>query len=124
MASINIYLLAISTSLAICSCQKMDESAPVISIISPMANQVLPGNQPITVKASIKDENGLHMVHIMVIDNSNNGHVLHTEEHVDSRSYDLNNTFSPQPGRSYTIEVGAHDHADNEARKIIVVTTN
>lgn len=106
------------------SCQKKDELAPVISIITPTGNQVLPGNQPINVKANIKDENGLHMVHIMVLDNTNNGHLLHTEEHIDSRNYDLNKSFTPQPGRSYTIEIGAHDHSDNEAKKIIIVSTN
>jgi hypothetical protein len=106
------------------SCQKKDEIAPVINLITPLNNQVLPGNQPINIKAMIKDENGLYMVHIMVLDNSNNGHLLHTEEHINSRNLELNKTFTPQAGKTYTIEVGAHDHSDNESKKIIVVSTN
>ncbi len=96
---------------------------PVTEIITPLPSQVFTGNQPISIRAKFSDETGLHMVHIMVLDQGNNGHILHTEQHVDTRSFEINTSFIPQPGRSYLVEAGAKDHAHNHGMKQVVITT-
>ncbi|MGZ8544872.1 MAG: hypothetical protein ACXWV0_06225 [Flavisolibacter sp.] len=96
---------------------------PVVEIITPISGRIFPGNQAIQVKAKFSDETGLHMVHIMVLDLSNNGHLLHNEKHIDSRTFEINTSFIPQPGRSYLVEAGADDHGHNHSQKQVSITT-
>ena len=106
------------------SCGKSDELAPVITVTSPNENQVFTGGQTVNVKATITDNEGIHTVHLSVIDNNTGGHLVHFEEHYDGKTYELNKSFPVQAGRSYKIEIGAHDHADNDAAKEITVSAN
>src|SRR4029078_11701763 len=109
--------------LAFSGCGKSDELAPEIVVISPANNQVFQGGQTVSVKAEISDNEGIHMIHAICMDNFG-GHLLHFEEHLDGKTYSLNQSFTTLPGRTYTLEIEATDHADNVTRKVIVVTTN
>jgi hypothetical protein len=106
------------------SCGKSDEIAPVITLISPQENQVYSAGQTSTIRATITDNEGIHMIHLIVLDNSNNGHMIHFEDHFDGKSYDLNKSFPPQPGRTYTIEIEATDHNENTTTKQLTVSAN
>src|SRR5215213_11684883 len=103
-------------------CKKNDEVAPVITMISPTENIAITGGQTILVKATITDNEGIHMVHAICVDNLG-GHLLHFEEHFEGKTYSLNQSFPTISGRTYTLEVEAIDHADNTTKKVIVVTT-
>ena len=118
----NFFLFA--TVLVFSACNKSDETAPLIQVNTPADNQSFNGGETVHIKATVTDETGIHMVHVMVFDNSNNGHVMHEEEHFDGKSYSVNKSFVTQAGRSYTIEVGAHDHANNSSKKVITVSAN
>ncbi len=110
-------------AILLAACSKPDEMEPQVEIITPVSAQVLPGNQPISLKVKFKDETGLHMVHIMVLDQLNNGHLIHSEQHVDTREFSINTSFIPQPGRSYLVEAGAEDHAHNMGMRQVIVST-
>jgi hypothetical protein len=106
------------------SCGKKDEVAPVIELTMPAANQSFTGGATVQIKATITDNEGIHMVHCYVTDVSTGGHMLHFEEHYDGKSFDLNNSFPTIAGRQYLIHIDATDHDDNVADKEITVSTN
>jgi hypothetical protein len=116
-------LLAILLLFVLWSCKKSDEEPPVITMISPLQDHTLQGGQTVAVKATITDNDGLHMVHAICVDDQG-GHMLHFEEHFEGKSFSLNQSFPTASGRKYTLEVEAVDHADNVTRKVIVVTAN
>ncbi len=78
----------------------------MISITSPEPNEVFPANQTITVKATVTDNTGVHMVHVIVVDDAG-GHWVHSEEHVDGRTYEVNKTFIATAGKTYTTHIDA-----------------
>jgi hypothetical protein len=63
------------------------------------------------------------MVHVIAVDNTG-GHWVHSEDHVDGRSFQVNKTFVTNPGKTYTITLEATDHDDNTASKEITVSSN
>lgn len=105
------------------SCSKPDETAPVISISSPEQSQVFSVGQTITIKASITDNNSIHMVHTIVTDNSG-GHWVHSEEHTNGKIYEVNKTFTAISGKTYTIHIDATDHNQNVTEKEMTVFAN
>ncbi|MFL5811661.1 MAG: Ig-like domain-containing protein [Flavisolibacter sp.] len=109
--------------IAMYGCGKSDEIAPEVTVISPADNQSFTGGQTVTVKANIKDNEGIHMVHAICMDDLGS-HMLHFEEHLDAKTYTLNQSFPTISGRTYTLEVEATDHEENVTKKIVVVRTN
>jgi len=107
----------------VASCGKKDEIAPVISIASPMANQVFSAGETVTIKATVTDNESLHMIHVIAIDNTG-GHWVHSEEHVDGKTFDINKTFVANAGKNYTISIDATDHDENTATQEIKVSSN
>jgi len=107
----------------IAACTKKDEIAPVITIETPVENQVFAAGQTVTIKANITDNDGVHMIHIIAVDNTG-GHWVHSEEHVDGKSFERVKTFVANAGKKYTISVDATDHDENSASKEIHVTCN
>ena len=109
--------------LALAGCGKSDTIAPVILLTGPAQQQVFAAGETVTVSADISDENSLHMIHLVVTDNTG-GHIIHFEEHYDGKSYSLHKSFVAQGGKTYAIEVGATDHNDNTAKANITVSAN
>ena len=106
------------------SCKKTDITAPVITMISPTEGQLLTGGQTVNIKATAVDETGIHMVHIAVTDASTGFHIMHVEEHFDGKTYNYNQTFTVQAGKTYKIEIDAADHANNITTKELSVSAN
>jgi short-subunit dehydrogenase len=115
--------LATFIVLFITDCTKKDEVAPVITIQSPVENQVFSAGQTITIKATVTDNESLHMVHVIAIDNTG-GHWVHSEDHVDGKSFEIVKTFVTNAGKNYTISIDATDHDENTATKQINVSSN
>jgi len=107
----------------IIGCTKKDEVAPMITIQSPVENQVFLAGQTITIKATVTDNESLHMVHVIAVDNTG-GHWVHTEDHVDGKSFEVVKTFVTNAGKNYTISIDATDHDENTATKQINVSSN
>jgi hypothetical protein len=104
-------------------CKKHDEIAPEISVTSPQQNQVFSSGQTVTIKATITDNEGLHMIHVIAVDNTG-GHWVHSEDHVDGKTFQVNKSFVTNPGKTYTITIDATDHNENAATKEIIVSAN
>jgi hypothetical protein len=117
-------LLPLFLVIAFAGCGKSDDISPVITLISPTDHQSFSATQMVNVKATITDNEGIHMLHLAVLDNTTNGHLVHTEEHPDEKTYNLNHSFQPQAGRSYTIEIDATDHNENKALIQLTVSCN
>jgi hypothetical protein len=117
-------LFCIILLFSLASCGKSDDIAPEISITSPGDHQVFTGGQTVNIKASVTDNEGIHMVHVSVIDNSTGGHLLHTEDHPDAKSFNINQNFIGVAGRTYTIDIDATDHNENLANKEVNVSAN
>lgn len=105
------------------ACKKSDVVAPEIVVTSPQQNQVFTSGQTVMIKATVTDNEGLHMVHVIAIDNTG-GHWVHSEDHVDGKSFDVNKTFIISPGKIYTITIDATDHDENTTQKEIIVSAN
>ena len=106
-----------------CSCGKSDEIAPTITVDSPTQNQVFVAGQTITIKANVSDNEGIHMVHVIVTDNTG-GHWVHSEDHPDSKSFAINKTFVASPAKTYTLQIDASDHDENAATSELTVSAN
>jgi hypothetical protein len=104
-------------------CKKSDVVPPEIVVISPQQNQTYSSGQTVIIKATITDNDGLHMVHVIATDNTG-GHWVHSEDHVDGKSFQVNKTFVTNPGNTYIIIIEATDHDDNTASKEIIVSSN
>jgi hypothetical protein len=104
-------------------CKKSDVVPPEIVVISPQQSQTFSPGQTVTIKATVTDNVGLHMVHVIAVDNTG-GHWVHSEDHVDGRSFQVNKTFVTNLGKTYTITIEATDHDDNTASKEITVSSN
>jgi hypothetical protein len=105
------------------ACKKSDVVPPEIVVTSPQQNQAFSSGQTITIKATITDNVGLHMIHVIAADNTG-GHWVHSEEHVDGKNFEVYKTFVANPGRIYTIIIDATDHNDNTASREITVSGN
>lgn len=106
------------------ACGKSDEISPVITLNSPQDNQAFTGGSLVNISATITDNEGIHMVHVSVTDNTTGGHLVHFEEHVDGKTFNVNQSFTAASGRSYLIEIESHDHADNSTKKELTVSGN
>ena len=91
-------LAVVFTAFAFAACGKSDDTPPVVNVITPTDNQVFSNGQTVNVKAEVTDETGIHMVHLIVIDN-NGIHLDHFEEHLDAKTYTLNRSFTVQAGK-------------------------
>jgi len=105
------------------ACKKPDEIVPEISVTSPQQNQVFSSGQTVTIRATVTDNEGLHMVHVIAVDNTG-GHWVHSEDHVDGKTFEVNKTFVTNLGKIYTITINATDHDENTATKEITVSAN
>jgi hypothetical protein len=105
-------------------CKKSDTLSPVITVMSPNENQVFAGGTTVMVRATITDDHSIHMVHVSVVDKLTDGHVVHFEQHTDSKSYEVNQSFLAIAGRSYAIEIEAADHGDNTSKKELTISAN
>jgi len=105
------------------ACGKKDEISPEISIISPIENQVFSAGQTITIKASVSDNEGVHTIHVIAVDNAG-GHWVHSEEHVDGKTFEIIRTFVANAGKKYTISIDATDHNENTATQDVTVSSN
>jgi len=63
------------------------------------------------------------MVHVIAVDNMG-GHWVHSEEHVDGKSYEVTKSFVTNPATTYTITIDAADHDENIATKILTVSAH
>ena len=115
------FIYAIAGLFLLASCKKEDASKPTITVTSPTNQQTFANGQTVNVTATIADDGELHSVYLKVINTTNNAHVVHFEEHIDVKSYNLNKSFTAQTGGVYAIEIAGEDHGGNKTTQTIQV---
>lgn len=118
-------LVLVAAGLAACKKSKVaDTLAPVINVTSPSANQQFGAGATVNIIATIYDNRDLHSIHLSVTNKSSGAHLLHFEDHVDVRSYELNKSFTTGSFTTYSILVEAEDHSGNRAQIAFDVKSN
>lgn len=121
-------LVTLLLTLAGLSCSKdpgeKDTVAPVITINSPVNNQVYNAGDLILITGNITDDKFIAEVHIH-ISNLNSGALL-MDVHLfpDGKTADLNQSIVASAGINYKIQVIAKDRAVNEVIRSIQVSCN
>ena len=112
------------TCLVACKKDGGDTQKPVIVLNSPMGNQQFPGFSPVTISGTVTDDTEIHEVHVEVINKNTSTEIMHVHDHVDARSYTINQVFTAQAATTYKIHVEADDHVGNTTVIEIEVKAN
>jgi len=109
-----LFILAL-ISLIACTKNGGDTEKPVIILNTPTGNQQFTGGQVVNITGVVTDNDEIHHVHVIVTNKTNSAEILHSEDHADSKTYNINKSFTAQSGITYKIHIEADDHAGNTA---------
>ncbi len=98
-----------------------DSEKPAISLDTPIANQLFAPGQLVSITGNITDNDELHEVHVIATNKTSGAEVVHLHEHVDAKSYKINQSFQVQTGVTYKIHIEAQDHVGNTSQVEIEV---
>jgi hypothetical protein len=121
-----VFVLALVV-MSVAACKKgnaPDTLTPVINVSSPAVNQQFGAGSNVNILASIFDNRELHLVHLFVTNKSSGVDVLHVEEHPDTRSFELNKSFTTGAFTTYSVLIEAEDHAGNRSQVAFEVKSN
>lgn len=115
--------------LLVAACSKDPETAgddqlPVITIQSPVANQVYTAGQAVVISGNISDNQYLAEVHIHVTNTGTGDLLMDVHLYPAAATMSFNQSFTAAAGNNYRIQVIARDKAVNEARSTVNVTCN
>jgi hypothetical protein len=109
-------ILAFSIAcLAACKKDKGDSEKPMINVTSPNANQQFTAGQTVNIVATVTDNDELHEVHLFVTNKTTSAEIVHSANHVDVQSFNLNESFVAAAGTTYQIKIEADDHVGNHS---------
>ncbi len=104
-----------------------DVAAPLITINSPLANQVFSSGNTINISGNVSDDLGLYRGQIRIIDNENGVEMKQqTYEIHGLKSYNFSLNYVPNvsSAKTYTLAVFFEDHGYNPGNKSVQVTVN
>lgn len=101
-----------------------DDQLPVITIQSPVANQVYTAGQPVVISGNITDNQYIAEVHIHVTNTGTGDLLMDVHLYPASGTMSFNQSFTVAAGNNYRIQVIAKDKAVNEARSTVNVSCN
>jgi hypothetical protein len=109
-----LFVIAIAL-ICVVACKKDsgDTQKPVIVLNSPTGNQQFPAFSTVTISGTIADNDEIHEVHVEVINMNTSTEIVHVHDHVDAKSYNINQVFTAQAATTYKIHVEADDHVGN-----------
>lgn len=116
--------LWVSSLLCIVSCQKSNSDAPIVNIVTPLADDQFSGGQDIRIKGDVSDAVNLHALTIKITDDKT-GAVLfsNTPEVHDVKTYTYDVTWKAKVSdwTDATVTVIAENHADIQTTKTIKI---
>ena len=99
-----------------------DTSPPVITIVSPLNNQIFTAGQTIQITVNASDNDEVSELHIQVI-NKTTGELLRLiHSFLGQASGTAHDSFIAQAGLTYIIEIIAQDPAQNLAKSQVEVS--
>jgi hypothetical protein len=99
-----------------------DRTDPVITLTAPLNGATLIAGQTTAITGTITDEREIYMVHTHISDNNTGALLIDIHRYPGTASYQLSESFVPEAGRSYRIQVQARDRGANEAASAVVVS--
>lgn len=100
-----------------------DRTDPVITLTTPADGAALTAGQPAAITGTISDDREIYMVHIHISDNNTGALLIDIHRYPSSASYQLSESFVPEAGKTYRIQIQARDRGANEASASVVVST-
>lgn len=125
MVKRNVLYLLLPAVLAGCSkngTDNDDRTDPVIVLSSPVNGATLTAGQPAAITGTITDDREIYLVHIHISDNNTGALLIDIHRYPAAAAYQLSESFVPEAGRSYRIQVQARDRGANEAASSVVVS--
>jgi hypothetical protein len=101
-----------------------DDEAPVVTLQSPVNNEVFTGSQSITVSGTVTDNKYIKEIHIEITNLLTAAEYLHVHIHPAAKSFDFSQAFTVQPGISYKIRVIADDASSHSTVKSAEISCN
>ena len=98
-----------------CSKNGGDNEKPVINLTTPTANQQFTAGQTINITGTVSDNDEIHEVHVIVTNKTTSTEILHFHDHIDAKTYNINQSLVAAAGITYKIHVEADDHTGNTA---------
>jgi hypothetical protein len=116
--------LLLSTLLCVFSCKKTGTDAPIVNIVTPLADDQFSGGQVISIKGDVSDAVNLQALTIKITDDKT-GAVLFsatpTVHDLKSYTYDVSWTAKVSDWIDATITVVAENHAAIQTMKTIKI---
>jgi len=125
MKFISLFLLVV-ISLVGCSKdnKEPDRELPVIAITSPSNNEVFIAGETVNITGNLSDNQQLTEVHVHISNNATGALLIDIHRNPGTTTYRLNESFQPQAGINYKIQVMAKDNSANENRAAVEITSN
>jgi hypothetical protein len=101
-----------------------DNDAPVLTLNTPVNNQVYTSGQSIMISGQAADNKFINQIHVVITNLSTGTEYLHVHIHPNSSSFTFNQPYTPQAGIAYKIEVIADDASTNSTTKSVQVSCN
>ena len=119
-----IFLALVLVGFIACSKSGGDNEKPVVTLITPTNNQQFTAGQVVNITGTVSDNDEIHEVHVIVTNITNNVEVLHFHDHIDAKTYNVNQQFTAAAGITYKIHLEADDHTGNTGIVEIQVNGN
>jgi len=118
------YLLLLLAACSKGSGKDKDYDAPVLTLNTPVNNQVYASGQNIMISGSALDNKFINQIHIVITNQATGAEYLHVHIHPNTNSFNFTQSYTPQAGIAYKIEVIADDASTNSSAKSVQVSCN
>ncbi len=93
--------------------EEKDREMPVVVIEDPVHNALVPGDQVMTIRGTVTDNEYIQEIHIEISNSQSGEEYLHIHIHPNGSSYTYNQPFDPASGIKYLVRVIAEDRSNN-----------
>src|SRR5689334_13195269 len=101
-----------------------DYDPPVLSLNTPVNNQVFNGTQSISISGSATDNKYIKEIHIEITNLVTAEQYLHIHIHPDANTYTFNQSYNIEAGIAYKIRVIVDDASSNSTSKSVEISCN
>jgi hypothetical protein len=118
------YLLFMLLACSKGSGKDKDYDAPVLTLNTPVNNQVYTSGQNIMISGQATDNKFINQIHIVITNLATGTEYLHIHIHPNGSAINFNESYTAQAGISYKIEVIVDDASTNSTAKSVQVSCN
>src|SRR5436853_2676376 len=101
-----------------------DTDPPVIVITAPANNQAFTSGQSIMVSGNASDNKFTNQIHIVISNLATGVEYLHVHIHPNTSVFTFNQSYTPQAGITYKIDVIVDDASAKSSAKSIQISCN